>query len=94
MKKEFSENTMTLAHTIKEIVKNSEAVLSYVCEGKVYYEIHVLSTTEKPSGTYQLEIDSTTDEWKATYLYPTFKAITLMRWIRKGFENGKLIQIK
>jgi hypothetical protein len=93
MKKEFSEYTMTLAHTLKEIVKNSDAVLSHVCEGKVYYEI-VVYTTEKPSAVYQLEIDSTDDEWKATYLYPKFKAITLMRWIRKGFENGKLIQIK
>lgn len=92
MKKEFSEHTMTLAHTLKEIVRNSEAVLSHVCEGKVYYEI-IVYTTEKPSAVYQLEIDSTSDEWKATYLYPTFKSITLMRWIRKGFENGKLIQI-
>jgi hypothetical protein len=95
MKKEFSEYTITLAHTLKEIVqKESEAILSHICEGKVYYEIHVLSTSEKPSATYQLEIDSTDDEWKATYLYPKFKAITLMRWIRKGIENGKLIQIK
>jgi hypothetical protein len=93
MKKEFSEHTMTLAHSLKEIVKNSEAVLSYVCEGKAYYNITVYST-EKPSAVYQLEIDSTDDEWKATYLYSTFKAITLMRWIRKGIENGKLIQIK
>lgn len=84
---------MTLAHSLKEIVKDSEAVLSYICEGKVYYDI-VVCTTEKPSATYQLEIDSTDDEWKATYLYPKFKAITLMRWIRKGIENGKLIQIK
>jgi hypothetical protein len=82
-----------LAHSLKEIVKENDAILTYVCEGKVYYEITVY-TIEKPSAVYQLEIDSTTDEWKATYLYPRFKAITLMRWIRKGIENGKLIQIK
>jgi len=28
------------------------------------------------------------EEWKATYLYPSFHAITLMRWIRKGIENN------
>jgi hypothetical protein len=89
-----NENTMKLKHTLKEIIKNTEAIMTYVCEGKVYYEIVVYSTTEKPSGVYQLEIDSNNDEWKATYIYPRFKAITLMRWIRKGFEDGKLIQIK
>ena len=46
MKKEFSEYTITLAHSLKEIVKSSEAILTHVCEGKVYYEI-VVYTTEK-----------------------------------------------
>jgi len=91
----FKEKEMEkFPHTVKEIVKNSEAVLTHVCEGKVYYEIHVLSTSEKSSATYQLEINSNDPEWKATYIYPRFKAITLMRWIRKGMKNEKLIQIK
>jgi len=77
-----------MTHTLKEIVKDTDALLSYMCEGKAYYVIHV------ENSSYQLEIDSNADEWKATYLYPRFKAITLMRWIRKGLENGKLIQIK
>jgi ribosomal protein S16 len=75
--------------------------MTYVCEGKVYYEIRVSNVhIEKDSmvieeaSVYQLEIDSNDDEWKATYLYPTFKAITLMRWIRQGAKNGNLIQIK
>jgi hypothetical protein len=64
------------------------ANLEYVCEGKAYYLICV------EDSVYQLELDSNADEWKATFMYPAFKSITLMRWIRKGIENGKLIQIK
>lgn len=78
-----------MKHSLKEIVTNKNvAKLTHICHGKVYYEIYVNDST------YQLEIDSTDDEWKTTYLYPEFKAITLMRWIRKGIETGKLIQIK
>jgi hypothetical protein len=44
--------------------------------------------------TYQLEINSMDEEWNVTYLWPKFKAITLMRWIRKGMEDGTFIQIK
>ena len=71
----------------KEIVSGTEAVLSHICEGNVFYIIYVDETK------YQLEINTNEDEWKATYLYPQMKAITLMRWIRKGIDNGKLIQL-
>lgn len=78
-----------MTHTLKEIVKGPIAYMTYVCEGKVYYEIAV------ENSIYQLELDSTSDEWKATYLYKSFEAITLMRWIRKGMTDGKtFIQIK
>jgi hypothetical protein len=35
-------------------------------------------------------------EWETTYLLPTFKSITLMRWIRMGMEreDGTFIQLK
>jgi hypothetical protein len=64
--------------------------MTYVCQGKVYYEIYV------DDSVYQLEINSMDDEWKTTYLLPSFYAITLMRWIRKGIEknDGTFIQIK
>jgi len=77
-----------MKHNLKQIVTGNIAVLSYVCAGVIYYNIDVEDVT------YQLGIDSTDEEWKTTYLYPTFKAITLMRWIRKAIENGSLIQIK
>lgn len=66
------------------------ANMVHVCKGKVIYQI------ETPEHLYQLEIDSNEQEWETTYLVPSFKAITLMRWIRKGIENGDgtFIQLK
>lgn len=77
-----------MKHTLKEIVKGTDAKLNFICSGKVYYNIEV------EDSLYQLEIDSNEEEWKATYLYPTFKSITLMRWIRKGIKEGTFIQLK
>jgi hypothetical protein len=77
-----------IKHTLKEIVKDNDALITHICEGKVYYQIHV------EDSTYQLEIDSNDEEWKATYLFPRFKAIHLMRWIRKGMKNETFIQIR
>ncbi len=67
--------------SLKKIVKGSFAKLIHVCEGKVCYQI------KTKNHLYQLEINSCDDEWKTTYLTPEFKAITLMRWIRKGIEQ-------
>jgi len=72
---------------LKTIIKGTKAQLSYVCYGKVYYQIK----TEKHS--YQLEINSMDDEFKTTYLELEFKSITLMRWIRKGMEDGSFIEL-
>ena len=77
-----------MKHTLKEIVTGTKAKIQYICNGIVYYNIEV------EDSIYQLGIDSTEDEWKATYLHPEFKAITLMRWIRKGMNTEKFIQIK
>jgi hypothetical protein len=68
--------------TIKEIVKGTTAKMTHVCNGTVVYQISTASHL------YQLELDSTDEEWVTTYLFPEFKAITLMRWIRKGMESG------
>jgi hypothetical protein len=79
-----------MTHTLIEIVKDSIAFISHVCEGKVYYTIEV------DDSVYQLELDSMDDDWKATHIKPRFKAVTLMRWIRKGMEenNETFIQLK
>ena len=77
-----------MKHTLKEIVTNTSAKLQHICAGKAYYNIEV------EDSIYQLEIDSMEEEWKTTYLFPEFKAITLMRWIRKGMKDETFIQIK
>jgi len=75
---------------LTSIVKGTTAHLVHVCNGKVVYQIQ---TREH---LYLLEIDSTEQEWETTYLTPSFKSITLMRWIRKGLENndGTFIKLK
>jgi len=73
---------------LKTIVKDTTARISYICHGIVYYDI---KTTDH---IYQLGIDSMDDEFKTTYLYPEYKSITLMRWIRKAIENDTLIILK
>jgi len=75
---------------LTNIVKGTVANMVHVCKGKVIYQIST------GAHLYQLEIDSNQQEWEATYLLPSFKSITLMRWIRKGIENndGTFIQLK
>jgi len=72
------------------IVKGTMAHMVHVCNGKVIYQIRT------GNHLYQLEIDSTQQEWETTYLAPSFKSITLMRWIRKGIENkdGTFIKLQ
>jgi len=64
------------------IVRGTTARLIHVCNGKVVYQI------KTGNHLYQLELNSTDKEWETTYLIPEFKSITLMRWIRRGMENG------
>jgi hypothetical protein len=75
---------------LTSIVKGTRATLVHVCNGKVIYQI------QTSNHLYQLEVDSTQQEWEYTYLAPSYKAITLMRWIRKGLESndGTFIKLK
>jgi hypothetical protein len=75
---------------LTRIVKGTMANMVHVCNGKVIYQI------QSANHLYQLEIDSTQQEWESTYLLPSFKSITLMRWIRKGLEanDGTFIKLK
>ena len=73
--------------SLKTIVNGTTARITHICEGKVFYQISTASHN------YQLEVNSCHDDWKSTYLMPEFKAISLMRWIRKGIDNGKFIQL-
>ena len=75
---------------LTSIVKGTTANLVHVCNGKVIYQIR------SENHLYQLELDSNQQEWETTYLVPSFKTITLMRWIRKGMESndGTFIKLK
>jgi hypothetical protein len=72
---------------LKTIIKETTAKLTHICHGKAYYEI------KTENHAYQLEIDTMDEEFNTTYLFPEYKAITLMRWIRKGIDNGTLIEL-
>lgn len=75
-------------HSLIQIVKGTDAIFTHVCNGIVYYKIDV------EDSTYQIGINSTEEEWKTTFLEPKFKAITLMRWIRKSIKDETLICLK
>jgi hypothetical protein len=81
---------MTSMETLKQIVSGTLAKMSHVCNGKAYY------TIDTAEHQYQLEIDCLDKEWKDVYVLPKYKAITLMRWIRKGIEkdNGTFMMLK
>ncbi|MEG1008281.1 MAG: hypothetical protein RSF67_00390 [Clostridia bacterium] len=74
---------------IKEIIKDNTAIFSHACAGVLYYKI------ETPEYTYQFPIDMNNKEDVGTATFVSeYKAITLMRYVRKGIESGDLIQIK
>lgn len=72
---------------LKTIIKGTTANLSHVCYGKVYYQI------DTQNHKYMVEINSMEDDFRLTYLKPQYKAITLMRWIRKAIEDNTLTQL-
>jgi hypothetical protein len=79
---------MEYKHTLTQIVKGTTAKMTHVTNGIVIYLIKVEDTY------YELEIDTTDEkENKDVYFTPTYKSITIMRWIRKAMETGKFTQI-
>ena len=86
----FSSGTKTKPtkkHSLTDIVKCT-AKISHICNGIIYYNIDVDGIL------YQLPIDCTDmAEWKDTYIQVEYKAITLMRWIRKSMKEDTLIQL-
>jgi ADP-glucose pyrophosphorylase len=75
--------------TLKEIVSESMAKLSHVCNGNAAY---IISTNKH---RYVLVINCIDSEWKDVYILPEYKSITLMRWIKKGIDSndGSFIKI-
>jgi hypothetical protein len=74
--------------TLKELVTNTTAKLSYICAGILYYEIAI------DNECYQFPINSLEIGNDKEYWQPEYKAITLMRWIRQAIKENILIQTK
>ena len=78
-----------MKHTLTEIVKNSNSILTHVCNGIIYYSIKM-----NDGSIYQFPIDSANDEdCKNVFFVNEMKSIHLMRWIRESIEDDKLIQL-
>jgi len=75
---------------LTSIVRGTMANMVHVCNGKVIYQI------DTGNHLYQLELNSNEKEWETTYMVPSFKTITLMRWIRRGMEtkDGTFIKLR
>lgn len=74
-----------LTLSIKDIVKNNTAKFSHYRKGFCYY------TVETSEGIYMFPV-SIEDIGDATLL-PEFKAITLMRYIRKAVESENFVKV-
>ena len=74
--------------TLKEIVKDNKAKFSHAIAGVLYYVV------ETPKGKYQFPIDmNDRDDVGTTTFVDEYKAITLMRYIRKAMEKDALIKV-
>lgn len=75
---------------ITTIVKNNRAVFAHYRSGKMYYS--VVNQDGKALWEFPIDITDTNDIGSATLL-PEYKAITLMRYIRKAIASDSLIQL-
>jgi hypothetical protein len=74
-----------MSHDLKTIVRDgNKARFSYYLDGNFFYVVNV----RDQAYSFSIPIDDA----KGTTLFAEFKAITLMRWIRKAIED-KTFQI-
>ena len=72
-------------HTIAQIVKGTTAEFSHYKEDKLFYTVDV----EEFRYEFPIDITNKADIGDTT-LDRTYKAITLMRYIRKAISDGKI----
>jgi hypothetical protein len=69
-----------MSHNLKEIVKdNNKALFSHYRDGNFFYAVEV--------GGKRYSFPISLEEAKGATLLAEFKAITLMRWIRKALAD-------
>jgi hypothetical protein len=77
--------TVVVPQTITEIVKGTTAEFAYYKEGNLYY------TVQTDKYKYEFPIDTTnTEDIGESSFERTYKAITLMRYIRKAIANNTI----
>ena len=74
-----------MKHNIKEIVKNHIAKFEYFTEGNLFYSV----SFDNVKYTFPVNVTDTKDIGNSTILR-NYKAITLMRYIRKAMEGDEL----
>ena len=69
-----------MSHDLKTIVAgNNKAIFSHYRDGNFFYVVRV----QDQKYSFPIPIEDA----KGTTFFAEFKAITLMRWIRKAIEN-------
>lgn len=69
-----------MSHDLKTIVgDNNKAIFSHYRDGNFFYAVKV----QDQKYSFPIPIEDA----KGTTFFAEFKAITLMRWIRKAIEN-------
>jgi len=79
---------------IKEIVKdNSKAKFSHFSSGSLYYTVarNGIEICQFPINTIDKDDKFNSAELGTTAFLPEYKAITLMRYIRKAIEKDNII---
>lgn len=85
MEKEIT-GDVTTPHTIAQIVKGTTAEFSYYKEDNMYYSVDV------EGYKYEFPIDiANKEDIGETRFDNTYKAITLMRYIRKAIANSSIV---
>ena len=71
---------------VLDVVKDTTAKFAYACDGKIYYQI------EKDNNNYIFPINlENREDVGLTRFEPEYKAITLMRYVRKAIDSGDLV---
>ena len=76
---------------ILDIVKDNTAMFSFYRNGFLYYD--VIDSAGKPICNFPIDITDKKDIGSATFSNK-YKALHLMHYIRKAFEEGTLQMIK
>ena len=74
---------------LKSIVKDNVAKFSHAISGVLYYIV----TTKEGDYLFPIDMNDRDDVGTTTFL-SEYKAITLMRYIRKAIDKNELVKIK